>query len=257
MNDVAVKVPRSLDEFAGWTDEAESDSEQFSERSIIGQRLRFSNEGQWLLPDQTELTKLLIAVNTRRTVVKWSKTKGPPETIFLKAGEKFPDLVTRNEETPKSEWIEGFDGKPKGPWEAQHIVYLVDPTSIDQYSYPTSTTGGSIAVRELVDRILWMRRLRGSAVYPIVRLATQFMRTKFAGRLRPHFEIVDWTKFDPDNAGAIPVSEPQQQLPAPTEQPPAAATDQAEKLQSVLRTMGAQTVEPPTRAEEMEDKIPW
>ena len=148
---------------------------------------------------------MLIVANTRRTVVKWRQEQSAPvETIFLKPGEKFPDLKTRNEETPKSEWVEGFDGKPKGPWEAQHIVYLVDPVSIDQYSYPTATIGGGIAVRELVDRIMWMRRLRGNAVYPIVRLATQFMQTKFAGRLRPHFEIVDWTKFDPDSGGAIP-----------------------------------------------------
>jgi hypothetical protein len=78
------------------------------------------------------------------------------------------------------------------------------------------TTGG---FKELIDRIIWMRRLRGNTTYPIARLATQFMRTKWAGRLRPHFEIVDWTKFDLDSGGAIPVSETQQ-LPKPTEQLP-------------------------------------
>jgi hypothetical protein len=255
MNDVAPKEPRSLDEFADWTDEVES-GEQSSERSIIGQRVRFSNEGQWLLADQTELTKLLIAVNTRRTAVKWGKTKGGPvETIFLKAGEKFPDLAKRNEETPKSEWIEGFDGKPKGPWEAQHILYLLDPVDISQYSYPTSTVGGGIAVRELVDRIMWMRRLRGNAVYPVVQLTTRLMRTKFAGRLRPHFEIVDWTKIDPDSGGMIPVSDPQQVLQQPAEQLPAAATGQAEKMQAVLHTIGIQTVEPPSAKEATDDEI--
>ena len=144
--------------------------------------MRFTNEGQWVLPDQTQLTKPLIAVNVRRTLDQVGKRQeaGRP-TIFLKAGEKIPDLEKRNEETPKSEWVEGFDGKPKGPWQAQHIVYLVDPVSIDQYSFPTSTIGGGIAVRELVDRINWMRRFRGNAVYPIVQLTTRFMKTRFGG----------------------------------------------------------------------------
>ena len=109
------------------------------------------------------------------------RTRGRSRPIFLKAGEKIPDLEKRNEETPKSEWVEGFDGKPKGPWQAQHIVYLVDPISIDQYTYPTATIGGGIAVRELIDRIIWMRRFRGNAVYPIVQLTTRFMKTRYGG----------------------------------------------------------------------------
>ena len=145
-----------------------------------------------------ELTKPLIVANCRRVLTKWGKEKRPVETIFLKAGEKIPDLEKRNEETPKSEWIEGFDHKPKGPWEAQHVVYMVDPVSIDQYTYPTATIGGGIAVRELIDRILWMRRFKGNAVYPIVQLATRPMSIQrgTATRPRPHFEIVSWTKFD-------------------------------------------------------------
>jgi hypothetical protein len=110
--DVTLTEPRSLDEFEDWTDEAESGEEQVSERSILGQRVRFANEGKWVLPGQVELKKPLIAVNVRRSVIKWGKDKKkPPETIFLKAGEKIPDLKKKNEDTPKSEWIIGFDGK--------------------------------------------------------------------------------------------------------------------------------------------------
>jgi hypothetical protein len=204
-NDIAPKEARSLDDFEDWTDEVESYDEPVSERALIGQRVRYTDK--WLLPDQKQLTKPLIVVNVRRTVLKWGKDKKkPPETIFLRAGEKIPDLKKRNEETPKSEWVEGFDGKPKGPWEAQHIVYMIDPTSIDQYSYPTSTTGGGIAVRELIDRIVWMRRFRGNAVFPIVQLATRPMSIQrgTATRPRPHFEIVDWAKFDLGGGGMIP-----------------------------------------------------
>jgi hypothetical protein len=256
-NDVTPKEPRSLDEFANWTDEVESRDEQVSERAIIGQLVRFTNEGQWVLPEQDQLTKPLIVVNARRTITKWGKDKRPVETIFLKAGEKIPDLEKRNEETPKSEWVEGFDGKPKGPWQAQHIVYMVDPVSIDQYSYPTSTTGGGIAVRELIDRIIWMRRFRGNAVYPVVQLTTRFMKTKYAGRLRPHFEIVAWAKFDP-GGGMIPVNDPRQLPPQqPANKLPEATTDKAEKMKTVLHTIGMQTVEPPSLKEELNDEVAW
>jgi hypothetical protein len=257
--EITPKEPQSLDEFEDWTDEVESRDEQVSERAIIGQLVRFTNEGKWVLPEQVQLTKLLIVVNVRRAVTKWSKDKNKrPETIFLKAGEKTPDLKKRNEETPKSEWVEGFDGKPKGPWDAQHIVYMIDPLSIDQYSYPTSTTGGGIAVRELVDRILWMRRFKGDAVYPVVRLMNRFMRTAYSGRLRPHFEIVGWRKFDPDGGGMIPVNDPRQLPPQqPANPSPEAAKTPTEKIKAMLDVIGGQTVEPPSLEEETGDKVPW
>ena len=82
---------------------------------------------------------------------------------------------------------------------------MVDPVSIDQFSYPTATIGGDIAVRELIDRILWMRRFKGNAVYPVLLLATRPMSILrgTATRPRPHFEIVSWTKFETDEVNAI------------------------------------------------------
>ena len=262
--DVTPAEARSLDEFEDWSDEIDSGEEQVSERSIIGQRVRFGNDGKWRLPGQVELTKPVIAVNVRRSIIKWGKDKKkPPETIFLKAGEKIPDLKKKNEETPKSEWVTGFDGKPKGPWEAQHVVYMIDPISIDQYSYPTSTIGGGIAVRELIDRILWMRRFRGNKVYPIVQLATRIMSIQqgSAERPRPHFEIVDWAGLNPASDKLIPASDARQLPPQqPAEQPSEVAThksEKAEKLKAALRAIDMQTVEPPSAKEATGDEIPF
>ena len=90
-NDVALKEPRSLDEFADWTDEVESRDEQVSERAIIGQLVRFTNEGQWLLPEQVQLTKPLIVVNVRRTVTKWGKDKnGRSKPSSSRPARRFP-----------------------------------------------------------------------------------------------------------------------------------------------------------------------
>ena len=52
-NNVAVQRPRSLDEFADWTDEVESRDDEISERAIVGQLIRFGNDGKWRLRDNT------------------------------------------------------------------------------------------------------------------------------------------------------------------------------------------------------------
>ena len=64
-----------------------------------------------------------------------------------------------------------------------------------------------------------MRRFKGNAVYPVVQLATRPMSIQrgTATRPRPHFEIVNWTKFETDEANAIPANDTRQ-LPL---QPPA------------------------------------
>ena len=136
--------------------------------------IRFGNDGKWRLRDNTELTKPLIVANCRRVLTKWGKEKRPVETIFLKAGEKIPDLEKRNEETPKSEWVEGFEStSPKvlGKRSTSSTWSILSASTSTRY--PTATIGGGIAVRELIDRILWMRRFKGNAVYPIVQLATR------------------------------------------------------------------------------------
>jgi hypothetical protein len=86
---------------------------------------------------------------------------------------------------------------------------LVDLKTMGKFTYPTGTTGGQIAIRELRDKILWMRRARGSNVYAVVTLADKFMKTRFGGRQRPHFNIVRWVSLGGEG-GEVAA------LPAPT-----------------------------------------
>ena len=178
-------------------------------------------------------------------------------------------MEKRNEETPKSEWVEGYDHKPKGPWQAQHVVYLVDPVSIDQYTYPTATIGGGFAVRELIDRILLMRRFKGNTVYPVVELGTRPMPIQrgTTTRPRPHFEIVNWTRFETDEANAIPANDARQlplQPPAETAanvvQEPvltivAKTEPSAKRMREVLAAVGGENVEAPSAKEVTDDEI--
>ena len=158
--------------------------------------MKFTNEAQWTTRDDDEIaTDLeLIAVDVQRVVQKWQDGL-PAETRILEPGEKFPDLEALNAEVPQSEWVEGPDGKLRGPWQAQHILYLLDPGTMDKYTFPTGTVGGRIAVGELRDKLIWMRRTRGPNVYPVVTLSDTHMRTRFGGRQRPHFKIVRWVRL--------------------------------------------------------------
>jgi hypothetical protein len=55
-----------------------------------------------------------------------------------------------------------------------------------------STVGMKIAYHELKERTLFMRRMKGENVFPLVILSETSMRTNFGIKLRPNFEIVEW-----------------------------------------------------------------
>src|SRR5262249_13011259 len=205
-----------------------------------GTLVKFTNEATWVTRDDDEIPAdlELIAVDVGRVVQKWEAGK-PVETIVLEPNQKFPDIVEMNEKIPREDWVGGPDGQLRGPWQAQHILYLLDPATMDRYSFPTGTTGGGIAIRELRDKLVWIRRLRGQNVYPVVTLSDAFMKTKWGGRQRPHFTIVRWVRLGGEGGevGALP--------PPPTTPTPASLAQSASPL-----------VTEPSLAEEMDDEIP-
>jgi hypothetical protein len=156
MTDITKKPEKEfadLDGFDGFTDEAEGeDQDQFAAGRVIqGMRINFTNEATWVdaakqkLPTDLEL----IVWNVGRIVQKWGKDNLPCEPpIILAPNQKFPDIKAMNEKCPKSEWRERY-GKLEGPYQAQHVVYMLDPRTMNKYSWPTSTGGGHICVSEL------------------------------------------------------------------------------------------------------------
>jgi hypothetical protein len=174
-----------------------------------------------------------VAINILRVVQRWHDAK-PLETRVLKPGEKFPDIDALNDAVPKKEWEEGPDGKPRGPWQAQHITYLLDPRTMGKFTYPTGTVGGAIAIRDLVDRTQWMRRFKGVHVYAVVKLSDVLMNTRFGGRQRPSFDIVKWITLDGGGGVLTP-----QELPRLESSPPTAPKE----------------VKPPSAKEVTDDEI--
>jgi hypothetical protein len=220
-----------IDGFEGYEDEVEGDERVLS-RVIQGELVKFTNEATWVPRDGEELSPdlELIVVDIGRVVQKW-KDGQPIETITLAPGQKFPDVEKLNAEASQEEWEEGPDGRPHGPWQAQHMVYMLNPLTMDRYSYPTGTIGGAIAVSDLVDKVKWMRRYRGQHVYPIVTLSDTFMKTRWGGRQRPHFEIKRWVTLG-GGGNALPAAD-----------------------QPLLPDQGVQEVKPPTAKEVTGDEI--
>lgn len=181
MNTDVMTTVRAADGFEGYEDRIEGDDQQQGGGVIHGAVVKFTNEACWATRDGVELPPdlELAVVDIGRVVQKWADQR-PVETIILEPGQKFPDLKELNAKVPREEWTEGPDGNPRGPWQAQHIVYLLDLATMDRYSFPTGTTGGAICVRDLVDKTKWMRRFRGQHVFPVIVLSDAHMRTRLA-----------------------------------------------------------------------------
>jgi hypothetical protein len=190
----------ALDGFSEYDDRVEGDNRPQGGAIVQGTMLKFSMEGDWLTSDGEEVSSKLelIAAEVIRIAQKWVDQK-PVETIFVAPGERFPNIDEMNGRAPRSEWREDLNGVPRGPWQKQTVVYFVDPVTLDRYSFPTSTIGGFIAVRELADKIRWMRRHRPHAG-PVVTLSDAHMNTRFGGRQRPHFNVVRWIELGGEGA---------------------------------------------------------
>jgi hypothetical protein len=264
--DALMKV-QDLDGFEGYKDRTEGDNQPQAGGGVIqGAVVKFTNEATWVTRDGEELDPNLelLVVNVGRVVQKWWDQQ-PVETIVLAPGQKFPDLQKLNEQTPRNEWIKGPDGILRGPWQAQHIVYFLNPQTMDRYSFPTGTTGGAICVRDLVDKTNWMRRYRGAHVYPVVTLSDVFMNTRFGGRQRPHFLIKRFVNMGgeekPLPATALALEQSTTEPAEKTAEAPAAkaepsVTKPTRTTKRGVTRIDAPTVEPPTLKEELNDEIP-
>jgi hypothetical protein len=253
------KTSAELDGFAGFDDSIEGEEER---QSGQGPFIKFK-DGVWMRTSSDEPLPpdlKLVVVGIDRVLQKWGP-EGAPETTLLEPGAKFPDVKPLNDQAPKSEWRVGPDGKLVGPYQAASIVRLLNPETMDRFSWsaPTTTIGSCIAVRDLVDRTIWMRKLRGANVFPVVTLSDTFMPTRWEGRQRPHFKIEAWVTFGPEGQTALPT-------PEPTE-PPHSQTAQLEQFAAATEAKppqtppqppqsGMRTVEPPSAKEVTDDEIP-
>jgi hypothetical protein len=248
-----------VDSFEGF--QSEEGEEQGGGSVLTGtRRVKFSNDAEWLFADdETEVAadREFLAVDVLRIVQKFVDQHPVDEPIILEPGQKFPDIKALNDAAPKEEWGEDFNGAPCGPWQGQYIVRLLDPATMEKFSFVArvNTIGSTIAVNDLVDRTRWMRRMRGDHVYAKVKLGDVFMNTKYGGRQRPCFVITGWVGFGGGQAlsGSTNPALP----PANTKEMLDRFAGEAKPAEEPKEnSAGLHTIEPPSVAEEVDDEIP-
>jgi hypothetical protein len=221
-NDEGRNVPAALDAFDEIEDErVEGEDDEQAGRIIQGRRLQFGNDFIWMTSDDEEFPgdQELCVVDCLRVCQKWIDHK-VVAAIPVPPSQKWPDIQKLNDACPKSEWQEGPSGQPQGPWQRTRVVYFVDLSTMQKYTFASGTVGADICVRELRDRVRTMRRFRGESVYAIVTLGDTFMSTKWGGRQRPDFRIQRWVKLGDGGDHALPKPAP------PTALPPASTAEQ-------------------------------
>jgi hypothetical protein len=115
---------------------------------------------------------------------KWHDNK-PVQVIVRQPGQWFPADVSRIED----------DGTP-GQWQRTWIVYFRDLQWGHDYTFFTSSFGGSRAVGNLVRQTVNMRYLRPGAL-PVVRLdAGSFRSAQFGEVQCPTFTVISWVDHE-------------------------------------------------------------
>jgi hypothetical protein len=226
-----------LDGFAGYTREIEGEEEFSGIANLVKYKAP-----QWMLnsvalpPDGEYIVK-----GIGRFVIKWHRDKSlAPTREPVPDGKKFPNLKELNAKTPQDEWVFDVDGKTlKGPYAPEHQVYLIN-RAMDELTYVTSTTGGSIAVDELAKKTRNLHAYyNDNSLRLMVKLSHTFMPTGYGGLERPHFVYVRAVRF---GSGDAPV-----QLPNPV----------TTSLEQFAADDDVQTVKKPTAKEVTGDEIPF
>jgi hypothetical protein len=236
MAEELTRYAKHPDNVTGYVDTVEGEDQPQSSL-IQGTLIKFTNEATWVTRDGTELSPhlKLVFIDVVRVVQRW-KDKTPVETVIVEPGRPWPDVDAMNDRVPRSEWVTGPSG-PRGPWQAQRLVYLLDLRTMDKFTYATGTTGGRIAIAEVVEKMQNMRRYhREENIFPIVTLSDVHMKTNYGGRQRPHFIVVDWIKLGDNGPSALPAPEV--------------------KAIDTTKPVG-EPVKPPSAREEMNDEIPF
>src|SRR5262249_48344586 len=153
---------------------------------IQGVEASFTNDSRWVDGNDEALPPGLrvVPAGVKRVVQKWLPGNGGPpvETITLEAHQPFPDVKEMNNKCPESEWGTDLNGKPRGPWQIARVLYLIDPQTLDQYTFIATNIGSTRAVDDLVNKIRWVQKHRGPDVLPLLQFSTTWMPTRYGGR---------------------------------------------------------------------------
>jgi hypothetical protein len=199
-------------------------------RMFQGARVKFGTDGQYRVNDQVLPPLMELLLGSMATIAQnWHDKKliderrKPPEQSHA----EFTDMIEAlNEESDPDTWELNLSGEKRPPWQVYEVAYFIDLKTAQRFTLALATVGMRIAASEIRQMVSDMRAIKGQYIFPLVKLGTLSMKTRFGNKPRPRFEVVGWRAWQSDTP----------QLPGP-------------KLEEV---------EKPTLSEEMEgDSIPF
>jgi hypothetical protein len=138
-------------------------------------------------------------------------------------------LVAEIIEEPGGPPVESLEFTDNGPGEVQSVtaIYLRNLETAEDFTCLLKSTGGRIAIQELVDQITNMRALRPGA-FPLVRLNNGTFRSRDFGLIdRPSFAVIGWCDDRGEVYPPLGVSKAAAAVTAPIETPKKPMTQQA------------------------------
>jgi hypothetical protein len=139
---------------------------------------------------------------TKKWIKFWDRRVAEKHIYRVIKGELAPDRDQMSD-LDTSLWQNGLDNKPTDPWVLQYLLPMEDPETGEIYIFVTSSTGGRIAISELVDKYVAKRKRDPALGQPLIRLQKTMMPTGGFGNVpRPLFEIISY-----DTGGTAPMRE--------------------------------------------------
>jgi hypothetical protein len=161
-----------------------------AESLVRGRLLKFT-DGNYLLSGVAGTLNGAILVVTG-VVTLWVEWRDglPVRQLVTQPGQRHPD---RDElgDLNTEEWPLGRDGKPNDPWQDTRYLYLLDPTTSEEFTFTTSSWGGRKAIGDLKNQVANVRAAHPEAV-PVIRLDKEMWKTKHGPQPKPLFIVVDW-----------------------------------------------------------------
>lgn len=186
----------------GWGDAAA----EASDRVLQGHLLKFT-DGTWTYGQLATIVPESLRLIAHAVAAAWVRWEGgKPVQYEMHKGAIWVDRDQLGYDD-ESKWENGPDGKPRDPWQKTKFVYLSEPTSVEVYTFTTSSASGLGAISDLANTIA-RKRFSGRKVLPLVQLDRAPMKTKFGMKRKPVFKIVDWLL--PDGSRDAPAIQPKQ-----------------------------------------------
>jgi hypothetical protein len=173
--------------------------------NLFGELLKFSGKtGVWTSGAQgveVPLGTQLVAIVPELVAgfVKWQDGE-LVEQVMQPITESYDPRVLRTSlgDTDQAQWPKGHDGKPEDPWREGALLPLKDLKTGAEYTYSTSSVGGTRAIKHLISTYAWQLRAAPETTtnhLPVVELGVRSY--KHADRKRgtiynPVLDGVDW-----------------------------------------------------------------